>query len=105
MRYSAAVYWPAVHCLPLLAALHRTAFSPCSSADHLGSGYGMPSSHAQFVGFFAAFFLAHFSLHHPRAARPRTLVNTMRIAEHALLMLLIALGAALTAYSRCVWPV
>lgn len=65
----------------------------------------MPSSHAQFVAFFAAFFLAHFSLHHPRAARPRTLVNTMRIAEHAVLMLLIALGAALTAYSRCVQAV
>ncbi|CEH18441.1 Dolichyl pyrophosphate phosphatase and related acid phosphatases [Ceraceosorus bombacis] len=67
---------------------------------NLGSGYGMPSSHAQFVGFFAAYFLAHFALHHPKAARPATLVNTMRRFEHAVAMLAIASCAAITAYSR-----
>ncbi|CAO1617391.1 unnamed protein product [Parajaminaea phylloscopi] len=67
---------------------------------HLGKGYGMPSSHCQFLGFFCSFFLAHFYLHHPRAAKPRTLVNTMRRLEHWLAMLSILALTALTCYSR-----
>lgn len=60
----------------------------------------MPSSHSQFVGFFAAYFLAHFYLHHPKKSRPATLINTMRRLEHAFAMACIAGVAALTAYSR-----
>ena len=68
--------------------------------DHLGSGYGMPSSHSQFLGFFAAFFLAHFYINSPPQLRPPTLINTMRRIEHGIAMLLIALIAVLTCYSR-----
>ncbi|PWN20073.1 PAP2-domain-containing protein [Microstroma glucosiphilum] len=67
---------------------------------HLGKGYGMPSSHSQFIGFFCAFFLSHFYLHHPKAAVPRTLVNTMRRFEHLFAMLAIAGLTAATCYSR-----
>lgn len=60
----------------------------------------MPSSHSQFLGFFCSFFLAHFYLHHPKAARPRTLVNTMRRIEHWFAMLAIVGLTGLTCYSR-----
>ncbi len=68
--------------------------------NHLGGGYGMPSSHSQFLGFFAAFFLAHFYLNRPPSLRPRTLINSMRRFEHHLAMLLIAAISILTCYSR-----
>lgn len=60
----------------------------------------MPSSHSQFLGFFCSFFLAHFYLHHPRLARPRTLVNTMRRIEHWFAMAAIVGLTAATCYSR-----
>lgn len=60
----------------------------------------MPSSHSQFIGFFCAFFLSHFYLHHPKAAVPRTLVNTMRRFEHLFAMLAIAGLTVATCYSR-----
>ncbi len=60
----------------------------------------MPSSHSQFLGFFAAFFLAHFYLNRPPSLRPRTLINSMRRFEHHLAMLLIAAISILTCYSR-----
>lgn len=68
--------------------------------DRLGAGYGMPSSHSQFLGFFAAFFLAHFYLNRPPKLKPRTLINSMRRFEHAIAMLLIASISILTCYSR-----
>ncbi|GAC75861.1 RNA pseudouridylate synthases [Moesziomyces antarcticus T-34] len=68
--------------------------------NHLGGGYGMPSSHSQFLGFFAAFFLAHFYLNRPPSLRPRTLINSMRRFEHHVAMLLIAAISILTCYSR-----
>lgn len=68
--------------------------------DRLGAGYGMPSSHSQFLGFFAAFFLLHFYLNRPPLLKPRTLINSMRRFEHALAMLLIASISVLTCYSR-----
>lgn len=60
----------------------------------------MPSSHSQFLGFFAAFFLAHFYLNRPPRLKPRTLINSMRRFEHALAMVLIAGVSVLTCYSR-----
>ncbi|EST09096.1 Phosphatidic acid phosphatase type 2/haloperoxidase [Kalmanozyma brasiliensis GHG001] len=68
--------------------------------DRLGAGYGMPSSHSQFLGFFAAFFLAHFYLNRPPLVKPRTLINSMRRFEHGLAMVLIASITILTCYSR-----
>ncbi|PWZ01116.1 PAP2-domain-containing protein [Testicularia cyperi] len=75
-------------------------FRQSRPTNHLGSGYGMPSSHSQFSGFFAAFFLAHFILNRPPRVRPRTLINSIRRLEHTTAMAMIALLAALTCYSR-----
>lgn len=60
----------------------------------------MPSSHSQFLGFFCAFFMAHFLLHHPRASSPRTLINTIRRIEHVIAMLGVLGLTATTCYSR-----
>lgn len=60
----------------------------------------MPSSHSQFLGFFAAFFLLHFYLNRPPLLKPRTLINSIRRLEHAIAMALIAAIALLTCYSR-----
>ncbi|KAJ1019000.1 hypothetical protein NDA18_006151 [Ustilago nuda] len=86
-------------CEGLNWALKRLVKQP-RPTDRLGAGYGMPSSHSQFLGFFAGFFLLHFYLHRPPLLKPRTLVNSMRRLEHALAMLLIALISLLTCYSR-----
>lgn len=86
-------------CEGLNWALKRL-FRQARPTTHLGSGYGMPSSHSQFLGFFAAFFLAHFYLNSPPLVQPRTLVNSMRRFEHGLAMALIALLSVLTCYSR-----
>ncbi|CAO1631515.1 unnamed protein product [Sympodiomycopsis kandeliae] len=79
--------------------LKRLIRQPRPHSD-LGKGYGMPSSHSQFLGFFCAFFLAHFYLHHPNKAVPTTLVNTMRRFEHMCAMMGIVGITALTCYSR-----
>ncbi|EPQ26403.1 uncharacterized protein PFL1_06051 [Pseudozyma flocculosa PF-1] len=79
--------------------LKRLIRQPRPTAD-FGSGYGMPSSHSQFLGFFAAFFLAHFGLNRPPPMQTRTVVGFMRRLEHDAAMLAIALLAAITCYSR-----
>ncbi|SNX86349.1 related to CAX4 - required for full levels of dolichol-linked oligosaccharides [Melanopsichium pennsylvanicum] len=86
-------------CEGLNWALKRLIKQP-RPTGHLGAGYGMPSSHSQFLGFFAAFFLSHFYLNRPQLLRPRTLINSMRRFEHALAMVLIASISILTCYSR-----
>ncbi|CBQ68716.1 related to CAX4-required for full levels of dolichol-linked oligosaccharides [Sporisorium reilianum SRZ2] len=86
-------------CEGLNWALKRLIKQP-RPTDRLGAGYGMPSSHSQFLGFFAAFFLAHFWLNRPPLVKPRSLINTMRRFEHALAMILIASISILTCYSR-----
>ncbi|KAK0521631.1 hypothetical protein OC834_006572 [Tilletia horrida] len=73
---------------------------PLGLAGVSEEGYGMPSSHAQFMGFFAAFFVAHFVLHHPPPRRPPTLINTMRRLEHFLSIVLIVVGSLAVCYSR-----
>ncbi len=80
--------------------LKRLLKQPRPHHGQLGKGYGMPSSHSQFVGFFAAFFVAHFCLHHPNKAVPRTLINTIRRAEHVAVILAIVLLTGATCYSR-----
>ncbi|TKY89040.1 hypothetical protein EX895_001571 [Sporisorium graminicola] len=86
-------------CEGLNWALKRLIKQP-RPTDRLGAGYGMPSSHSQFLGFFAAFFLAHFYLNRPPLVKPRSLINSMRRFEHALAMVLIASISLLTCYSR-----
>ncbi|KAN0061880.1 hypothetical protein ACQY0O_005874 [Thecaphora frezii] len=79
--------------------LKRLIRQPRPMAD-FGSGYGMPSSHSQFLGFFAAFFLAHFGLNRPPPMEKKTIVGIMRRAEHDAAMAAIAILAAVTCYSR-----
>ncbi|SPO27965.1 related to CAX4 - required for full levels of dolichol-linked oligosaccharides [Ustilago trichophora] len=86
-------------CEGLNWALKRFIKQPRPTGN-LGAGYGMPSSHSQFLGFFAAFFLLHFYLNRPPLLKPRTLINSMRRFEHALAMVLIASISVLTCYSR-----
>ena len=61
----------------------------------LGKGYGMPSSHAQFCGFFVAFWTFHFLVQRPRRAQRPARENYVFIA-------LVCITCALTCYSRCV---
>ncbi|WFD32512.1 hypothetical protein MSPP1_003560 [Malassezia sp. CBS 17886] len=66
----------------------------------LGSGFGMPSSHAQFCGFFTVFWTLHLLLHapslHGTSARSLRAQTTDRAGAVALVL---AAGAA-TCYSR-----
>lgn len=64
--------------------------------DFLGRGFGMPSSHAQFCGFFVAFWTLHLLVHQPvpRAPLAQRVDNWIFIA-------LVWLFGALTCYSRC----
>lgn len=66
----------------------------------LGSGYGMPSSHSQFSGFFCAFWCLHILLHWPQ--RDANLVRSLRVrrTEQTISLLLVILCTALTCYSR-----
>ena len=66
----------------------------------LGMGYGMPSSHAQFSGFFCAFWCWHIVAHWPR--RDPSLVRGvwLRRAEQGASLLLVLACTALTCYSR-----
>ncbi|KAE8257674.1 hypothetical protein A4X13_0g2200 [Tilletia indica] len=73
---------------------------PLGLAGVSEEGYGMPSSHSQFMGFFAAFFVCHFVLHHPPLRRPRTLINTMRRVEHLGSVVLIVGLSVAVCYSR-----
>lgn len=75
--------------------------------NFLGTGYGMPSSHSQFVGYFMTFWCAHFIRFRPgKERRKRTknrkpsLIDLIRNLEHAILVLFIIFGSLMTAYSR-----
>jgi dolichyldiphosphatase len=87
--------------------------------DYLGTGYGMPSSHSQFVGYFAAFWVIHLLRFRPgmtksaRTAKQNavkdfgsskgsglTIIGLLRSLEHYALLTMVLLGSTLTAYSR-----
>lgn len=76
--------------------------------DFLGTGYGMPSSHSQFAGYFIAFWTWHFLRFRPGMMRrskqgtstSRSLVDILRTLEHFSLLLLIVLGCVVVPYSR-----
>lgn len=98
-------------------ALKRT-FKQGRPTDFLGTGYGMPSSHSQFAGYFAVFWLCHLLRFRPgmarRAAQRRqgaqskrannrvwSLIDVIRSAEHYLLISLVLAGCTIVPYSRC----
>ncbi|PWN36057.1 uncharacterized protein FA14DRAFT_112716, partial [Meira miltonrushii] len=74
--------------------------------DFLGTGYGMPSSHSQFVGYFMMFWCAHFIRFRPGMSRRKrtqsapSLIDLIRSLEHAALVTFIIFGSLMTAYSR-----
>lgn len=69
---------------------------------HTGKGYGMPSSHAQFVSFFAV-HLALFLLvrHKPRQfSKQKGMHNPMTLGRRAVISLVVLGTAATVAWSR-----
>ena len=66
----------------------------------LGSGYGMPSSHSQFCGFFAAFWVLHLLAHAPQRCGTYARSYVARVVDRGVALVLIVGLAALTCYSR-----
>lgn len=65
----------------------------------MGQGYGFPSSHSQWMGYFAAFLLCHFNFRH------RFLSTGWKPLDYlwrTALQVGIVTWAASVAYSRCV---
>lgn len=70
------------------------------SAESMGPGYGFPSSHSQWMGYFAAFLLCHFTFRH------RFVSTGFRVLDGARTLVLytgIISWSAAVAYSRCVY--
>lgn len=100
-------------CEGLNLALKRI-FKQGRPTDFLGTGYGMPSSHSQFMGYFMAFWCIHLYRFRPGRARTYrakelgqssqlTLIGALRSIEHFAVVLFIVLLSLATAYSRCVF--
>jgi dolichyldiphosphatase len=79
--------------------------------DFLGTGYGMPSSHSQFMGYFMAFWCLHLYRFRPGLTRARrakekgqrntpSLVGVLRSAEHSFAVASVVILSLVTAYSR-----
>ncbi|KAH9852604.1 PAP2-domain-containing protein [Lenzites betulinus] len=63
----------------------------------LGDGYGFPSSHSQWMGYFASFLILHFSLRHRWVP---TGYRILDLARNVLLYTFIIAWAASVAFSR-----
>lgn len=71
-------------------------FSP--TAEMYGKGYGMPSSHAQFVSFFAIYLcLFLFCRHKPAWRRSQTSLHTL---ERVVTVLVLGTGCVVVSASR-----
>jgi dolichyldiphosphatase len=97
-------------CEGLNLALKRI-FKQGRPTDFLGTGYGMPSSHSQFMGYFLAFWCIHLYRFQPGKARAQkareagqaktvTLVGLLRSLEHLAAITFVIVLSFLTAYSR-----
>jgi dolichyldiphosphatase len=97
-------------CEGLNLALKRI-FKQGRPTDFLGTGYGMPSSHSQFMGYFMTFWCIHLYRFRPgrsRAQRAKklgqksrlSLIGVLRTAEHFSIVLFICTLSLATAYSR-----
>lgn len=67
--------------------------------DDLGDGYGFPSSHSQWMGYFASFLILHFTVRH------RFVPTGYRLLDYASIIVLYSgiLGwAGAVAFSRYV---
>ncbi|KIO30070.1 hypothetical protein M407DRAFT_5887 [Tulasnella calospora MUT 4182] len=62
-----------------------------------GSGYGFPSSHSQYMGFFSTFLILHFAIRHRFNSNGSTILDgLLRLA----IVCALILWAGLVAYSR-----
>ena len=97
-------------CEGLNLALKRL-FKQGRPTDFLGTGYGMPSSHSQFMGYFMFFWCFHMYRFRPGLTRARrakrlghptsiSLIGTLRSLEHLAVVAFIVLISIATAYSR-----
>lgn len=75
------------------------AFAKCLPIESIGNGYGFPSSHSQYMGYFATFLTCHMFFKHRFASTGFKILDQIwRLAVYAGL-----LGwAGAVAYSRCV---
>lgn len=71
------------------------------SAENLGDGYGFPSSHSQWMGYFASFLILHFTLRHRWTP---TGFRTLDLARDVFLYAFILAWAGAVAFSRYVLP-
>ena len=67
--------------------------------EDLGDGYGFPSSHSQWMGYFASFLFLHFSLRHRWVSTGSTVLD---YARDVLLFAFILSWSAAVAFSRYV---
>ena len=85
---------------PLLPCI---VFSPLSRSlaciVDLGDGYGFPSSHSQWMGYFASFLFLHFTLRHRFITTGFVLLD---YARNTLLYSFILSWSVAVAFSRCV---
>lgn len=72
---------------------------PPSTLVDMGSGYGFPSSHSQWMGYFASFLLCHFTFRHRFSSTGYPLLDGL--FELALYVAITAWSCAV-AYSRSV---
>ncbi len=79
--------------LPWILSAHT-----CPTED-LGDGYGFPSSHSQWMGYFASFLVLHFSLRHRFVSTGFRLLDW---ARDVVLFTFIISWSVAVAYSRCV---
>ena len=73
--------------------------APVGPAEELGDGYGFPSSHSQWMGYFASFLVLHFSLRHRFVS---TGFRFLDWARDVFLFTFIISWSVATAYSRSV---
>lgn len=59
--------------------LHRAWNSTTLSVEDLGSGHGFPSSHSQWMGYFAAFLICHFTFRHRFVSTGWRILDLLRI--------------------------
>ncbi|GBE89565.1 Dolichyldiphosphatase [Sparassis crispa] len=65
--------------------------------DELGAGYGFPSSHSQWMGYFTAFLYCHFSFRHRFISTGYLALDLIRVV---VLYFSLAIWAGGVAYSR-----
>ena len=68
-------------------------------AEALGSGYGFPSSHSQYMGYFAAFLMCHLYFAHRFSSTGSAVLDAL---WRLVVYLVLCFWAGSVAYSRCV---